>query len=401
MKQLTSVIWFLLFTAIPAHQVQSAPLSDSAKISVLTCAPGDALYSYFGHCAVRVNDLLQDIDIVFNWGTFDFATPNFYSKFVRGRLNYMLSVSNYTDFKTEYILEKRSIYEQDLVLSPAQEQVLFNNMLVNYQPENRFYLYDFFFDNCATRIRDIIDSSLVGGLTFYDSQYAEEVSFRQLLDPYIGHDGWLDFGIDLALGLPSDKIAQPFDYMFLPDFLMEQLVTATLEDGTLAADVARTLYEAPERSYDKKPWGPDTVFWSLLTFIVLITLWEYWKQKRAHWIDTVIFTLFGLLGWFLVFLWIGTDHKVMEKNLDLLWAIPLYIPVAFFVRSYKRRSWVGRFFTVTFVLHFFTLLLFPLMKDMLSVYILPLVLIVTLRSFLYSYFFQWGGWAEYAKKSTR
>ena len=130
------------------------------QISLLTCDPGDQLYSAFGHSAIRVLERTTGEDLVFNYGTFDFNTPYFYVKFTQRTLDYMLSVSTYERFLAEYNYYQRDVREQVLDLSPEQIERLVEFLQINYRPQNRFYRYDFFYDNCATRIRDVMDRVL-------------------------------------------------------------------------------------------------------------------------------------------------------------------------------------------------------------------------------------------------
>ena len=150
---------FVLLNSITPSKAQ---LSPSAQVSIITCAPGDELYSIFGHSAIRVNDSINQIDLVFNYGTFDFDTPNFYLKFMRGKLNYMLSMAPYDRFLFEYVYYKRSVWEQVLDLSEVEKNNLFQALIINAEPEHRNYHYHFFFDNCATRIRDMAAGYEIG-----------------------------------------------------------------------------------------------------------------------------------------------------------------------------------------------------------------------------------------------
>ena len=152
----------MLCTTSKTAEAKNQNLSDRSVVSLLTCSPGTELYSIFGHCAIRIHDPVNEIDKIYNYGTFDFDSPNFYMEFIKGKLFYFLSVSNFTFFKTTYIRMNRSIYEQVVDLSMDQRQSLYQYLENNHLPENRYYLYDFFFDNCATRIRDAFVKSSTG-----------------------------------------------------------------------------------------------------------------------------------------------------------------------------------------------------------------------------------------------
>src|SRR5690606_6840815 len=139
--------------------------------------------------------------------------PGFYIKFIRGKLNYKLSIAYFQDFAYSYTLDNRSIYEQDMNFTEAQKQQYWQFLTNNYLPQNRFYLYDFFFDNCATRIRDGIEATFPEQVAFNIAHLDQDMSFRNLIDLYLPPQPWSDFGIDLALGAPIDQKATPYEYM--------------------------------------------------------------------------------------------------------------------------------------------------------------------------------------------
>ena len=210
----------IVFTCANLHAlptiVNSTP--DTLRISLLTCSPGDEIYSAYGHSAVRVVDQKRGYDLVFNYGTFDFGTPYFIPKFLCGTLDYMLSVSSYQRFIRAYERERRDVVESELILSTEEradlEQFLFRNM----QPENRFYRYDFFFDNCATRIRDLVFR--ISGRDVSAFQKADEdETFRDCLHLYVGQERWYGQGIDLILGTRADQDTSDYEKAMLPGFL--------------------------------------------------------------------------------------------------------------------------------------------------------------------------------------
>ncbi|NJL76900.1 MAG: DUF4105 domain-containing protein [Saprospiraceae bacterium] len=160
---------FLILLIIGWEANQAQNFSDSVRISLVTGSPGKDLYAQFGHSAIRVQDFKYNQDLVFNYGTFDFDTPNFYWKFVRGKLEYILSVGATSRMIPYYEREGRSLTEQEIQLDSAQQQRVLRILSFNYQPENRGYLYDFFFDNCATRIRDVFENELAPNFTYLSS----------------------------------------------------------------------------------------------------------------------------------------------------------------------------------------------------------------------------------------
>ena len=172
---------FFFFTFNVALIGQSLQLSQFTEISVLTVGPGASLNDAFGHSGFRVKDTMFKMDIVFGYGQYDFDTPNFYLKFAQGKLNYLMSVHEYQDFYDSYVYYNRTIDEQVLNLSAEQKQALFNQLATNYQPENRAYLYDFFYDNCATRIRDMVEDTSQPKVAFTTPAGFEPKTFRAFI----------------------------------------------------------------------------------------------------------------------------------------------------------------------------------------------------------------------------
>lgn len=183
--------------------------------------PGNYFYDKFGHSAIRVQDKNSGLDIVFNYGIFDFNTPNFYSKFARGKLLYSLGLANFEDFYQYYKSEDRWITEQVLNLNIAQKREVFQLLVENAKPENKDYLYDFTYDNCATKIRDILSLALATDLKYNTEQEEKEKSFRQLIGEKLHSNTWGSLGIDLALGAEIDKKVSKWEYQFLPDYVLE------------------------------------------------------------------------------------------------------------------------------------------------------------------------------------
>ena len=209
------ILWLLILIT----SVGKAQLSEQANISVLTCGPYDELYSAFGHSAFRIHDPVNNINVTCNYGTFDFNQPNFYLNFARGNNLYKLSIQDYQRFEDVYIYENRFIHEQVLNLTSEQKQKLFAYLQWNSKPENASYYYDYFYDNCSTKIRDVLLEALGKDVIFDESHITTDYTIRELTDFYLKKLPWGDLGIDICLGLPMDKKAAPLEYMFLPDYV--------------------------------------------------------------------------------------------------------------------------------------------------------------------------------------
>lgn len=387
LQKILSIVIILLFGGL-ANVSYSQALSEKAEISLLTMSAGADLYSKFGHSAIRIVDPKLRIDQVYNYGIFDFDEPNFYVKFVRGKLKYKLGVQPYRQVIQAYRYYKRNLVEQKFNLNPAQKQQVFDFLTTNYRPENRYYLYDFFYDNCATRIRDVIDSVLVDKISYEIDSLEKNKTFRQLLDEYIGDLLWTDFGMDLILGLPADDIANYQHQMFLPDYLQLGFEFARVQDST-----ARNLLQAEKmpvvQVYQPKVespfWtSPVTIFWGLLglTFLLIVVLKRHWINK---WLHFLIFMATGLAGCLMLFMWLGTDHHATTHNLNLLWANPLHLLTAFDVFRTKIPSRSRRFFFITGIINVLILLFWSSFPQQLHDATLP---IVVLLAFLLGWYWQ-------------
>lgn len=370
--------------APPGHgQAPGFRLSSQAKISLLTCSPGDELYSVFGHSAIRVNDPLRELDWVFNYGTFDFSDPNFYTNFVRGRLNYILSVSDYRHFEQEYRRERRWIWEQDLNITQAEKQYLFDSLLINYQPENRYYLYDFFYDNCATRIRDIFAEAIDRETVFDYDVLDKGQSFRELLMPFLREKPWARLGINLALGLPSDKTATPWDYMFLPDHMMTLYEHADFRAGESLAEFtpgSRVILQGEELPRAFLRHSPLWLFILVLMGTIILSHFNLQSRKFTWWYDRVLFGSVGLLGLLIVFLWFFTDHVVTAWNLNIIWAHPLHFFIIFFLSWKKNFRLINYYFMANLVILILLIFSWPLLPQPLPWMIMPLVMAMVVRS---------------------
>lgn len=314
-------------------------LDSNATISVLTCGSGNEFYTTFGHSAIRICDTAQDIDVVYNYGTFDFDTPHFYLTFARGRLNYCLSRSSFLNFMMEYTLDGREVWQQDLRLSQQEKQNLFILLETNYLPEYRYYKYDFFRDNCATRIRDIVSNSLTHRSLIASQEIASPLSYRQLLQQYTHNClRWWQLGIDIVLGAPCDKKCTQSEYMFLPFELKTQLDTTCVSDThqPLAQPARQILCE--DRQPLARSISPTITFWALLLIILALTIIGWKKQWSLAWFDRILFFIAGLASIVIIFLWFFSDHYCTQYNWNILWASPLFLYLALFRKQHNR--WV-------------------------------------------------------------
>lgn len=383
---------FFLNFICPAKAI---PLSPQAEISLITVSPGAELYSMYGHSAIRVADPLQNMDVVFNYGTFDFNTPNFYVKFVQGKLPYQLSAGYFSDLKYKSIEDNRSVYEQVLNLTPQEKQAVMNFLETNYLPENRSYLYDFFFDNCATRIRDVFGKNMPQTLQYTTNTPGQPLSFRQMVGIYQAPHPWVDLGVDLVMGLPSDRLATPLEYMFLPDYLMQGFksakVKATVPDS-LGANASIQPFEKKLNPIFKASAAPAAgtfltptiFFWTLFVIVAFLTFWQVRHRKTSLGLDVLLFSLAGLLGFVLLFLWFGTDHQSFSQNLNVLWAFPLHLPAAFFLVAQHKKPFLKTYFLATAVILLVIAIAWKFLPQEFHPAVYPIVLLLALRAWFVS-----------------
>ena len=361
--------FFLIALFIPGY---GQSLSDSSEISLLTADPGNELYSVFGHSAIRVKDPAHDMDLVFNYGTFDFNTPNFYIKFTRGKLNYILSISSFKHFMPTYLWENRSVYEQVLNLSQKQKEDILRFLQHNYLPENRYYKYDFFYDNCATRIRDLMDST-IPNLDFKHALKDQHLSFRDLIAAHLTDMKWNKTGIDIALGLPTDKKALPYEYMFLPDWMMKAFGNATIGGEKPLVKETKVLFKAAAMEDTSIHITPALVFWVI--FFIGIIFWR--RRKFMMYYDCILFLIAGLTGLLDVLLWFATDHIATKGNLNLLWAWPFHIFIAFY---FKNNRFSRVYYMLTGIVAFLLLISWAWLPQDMNEALIPLVLLIGIRA---------------------
>ncbi|HMH20343.1 MAG TPA: DUF4105 domain-containing protein [Puia sp.] len=375
-----------MFLIAPGARAGSVRLSPNSAVSILTCDPGTQPYAIFGHNAIRIQDSSIDLDVVFNFGTFNFEDPHFYSKFIGGDLNYYLSTTSFEEFLEEYEEDHRTVWEQVLNMNLDEKQLLTDRLFENAREQNKYYKYNFFFDNCSTRIRDDVEGIFPNHLQLTDSFPGENKTFRQWITKYFAFNPWAGFGINICLGLPADKHASREEQMFLPSNLHDAmghfLVT---HDRKLVS--AEKLYDfnqpADNKAYNKGPAiqhhnnlsSPVPFFWLIFVLYGLLAAWEWRSGKRSMIPDFILFSSTGLVGLFLLYLWLGTHHSVAKFNLNLIWSCPLNL-LAIFSPAGLRKYYFS-FYSVLLSLFLVFFLLFTKYFDWA---ILPLILTLLIRS---------------------
>ncbi len=372
----------VVLAAAPLH-AQFGP-TDSARVALVTIAPGDDVYSRWGHTAIRIDDPTTGFDALYNYGTFEFDRWFVFS-FAYGKLDYLLSVWPTPRAYALYIqVENRSIIEQTLRLTPAETRKLYTLLETNALPENRVYRYDFLFDNCSTRPRDVIEAALGTRLV---PPTRTPHTFRDLIDPFLREVPALDTGLDVLLGLPVDARATEREATFLPDTLFAWMEKARVQtaDGQQHPLVVRTdtVYWAgpavpPVRAF---PWHT-----LVIAGIALGGLWATWQTRRRapgqwlRWMDALLFGVLGVVGLLLAFLWFVSLHHVTGPNLNVLWAWPTHLAAAGIALRRTLPRWGTRYFQATALVTGAALVVWPLLPQALPWTVWPLALLAAVRA---------------------
>ncbi len=351
-----SFLMLMLFMCVSAQAVR---LSDSAVISLMTCTPGDEVYSKYGHSAVRVLDSANNIDVTFNYGIFNFHTEHFYAKFVRGETWYMLGIQTTPYFIMDSKETGRDTYEQILNLSQSEKQALFDALEENSRPENKYYLYNFVFDNCATRPLFLLQKSM--GETFNTPQFdLRRDTYRDMVTYYSEKNSWPGFGINLVFGKDADVVMTPQQRLFLPEQLMDYVSEATKKNGEplcLAESV---------KPFDVKvhPWvtSPYMMILLVVLFIMAITFFDMRRTRRSKeikiswWFDEVLLFVGFVVGTILFYLSYFSIHPLVEHNWNLLLINPLLLVLFVAILIPKCRDWfkrylwiIGLYFVLAFI----------------------------------------------------
>ena len=387
MKLKLTILSLLLFTSFTL--AQNRQLSQNAEISVLTMGPGSSLIDAFGHSAFRVKDATRFLDTVFNYGTFDFDTPNFYLKFAQGKLNYKLAANSYSAFYDFYVAQNRTIEEQTLNLTQAQKQLLFDFLLNNVKPENKYYLYDFFYDNCATRIKDVANDALNETITFNAPKDFESKTFRQLIHSHVNQNSWGSLGIDVALGSVIDKKATAEEHMFLPRFIHAFFENATfLNSKEPIVKQSTVLFEkVDEPKISSFITSPLLVFGIIGLFILWMTYRDYKNSKRSKWLDVSLFAITGIIGVLLLLLWFATNHSATANNYNLLWAFPINLFVIRQLLKNSPKQWFIKYLKFLVILFTLLTLHWTIGVQVFAIGLIPLLLALVVRYiFLIKYF---------------
>lgn len=335
MKHTLTLLALCLLTAV-AH-------AATPTVSVLTFFPGSEIYELEGHTALRVTD--DRGDTTFNWGTFDFLSPGFVYRFVKGETDYMVAAAPTDLFVSHYANSGRRVVEQRLNLSDEQTRELIRLIDTNMRPENRVYRYNYVLDNCATRPLNLIEQASGDSLRIAPHQ-GSGATFREAMRHYHSAYPWYQFGIDLALGSGIDRRITDREKAFAPVDMMQMLDSALVSDGhggyiPIVASKAVLVKGAPGgASLPATPWWLTPLFWAyvVLGITTLATWRDFIRHHLSRWFDTVMFGIFGLTGLLLTFLIFVSVHEATSPNWLYLWLNPmcLFISAGVWIKKWSR-----------------------------------------------------------------
>ena len=357
---------------------------EKTEISLLTCDPGNEIYSLFGHSALRINNKKLNIDMVVNWGLFSFSEGQFQFcyDFAKGRLNYFMGYQNMENFIKEYLQSDRNVRAQVLNLNTDEKKKILELISENYLPQNREYRYEFFYDNCSSRIRDLIQKTLSNRLNWVQSQDANEYTFRNIIHNYLKYDPWLELGIDLVLGKRIDVLVDNKNLMFLPTYLELILDESSIKTDGKKKKLISSKINIVESSTIKREVKNISIYaWIILIITLLFLIIK--KEKLFNLWSSVNLFIIGLLGVLLVFMWFGTDHQATKYNLNLLWASPFHLILLYFILKNNWNSFSYWYIFIALLLLFTTVLFWFTLTQELNTFVKPIILELGLIYYYY------------------
>ena len=364
-------------------------LSVYSEISIVTAGPGEALYEKFGHAAIRIKDPVLNLDLIYNYGVFDFNQPNFLLNFADGKMYYVLARYDFKYFLSSYKKEKRWLKQQVLNLNKTEKQELFLYLENNARIENATYPYDPFFNNCASKLKDITTVILKENVVLNSEKIKDKSTLRELMNQEITWNTWGNFGINLITGRILDQERNQLEYTYLPDYLFK-----TIKNGKIKRDhkiinlVKRedVLLDFDEISTNTSLFNPLAFFTLLALIVSLITIKDIKNQKRTKWLDFIIFFLTGIVGLILTYFWFFSSHKTAPDNYNVLWAFLPNLIVAFIVTKAIAKKWLQKYLIILLVCLTIVLILWILELQIFPITAIPILLLIGIRYlFLFKY----------------
>ena len=388
-KYLIFKILFLLLCCpifIFSNKLDLSNNVGQTKISVLTCDPGNEIYSLFGHSALRLQNPVQGYDLVVNWGLFEFSENqfDFGYDFAKGRLKYFMGLQSATNFMEEYKGSRRGIREQILNLNKEEKFKLITLIENNYKPENRNYKYEFFYDNCSSRIRDLLKTVFNEEIKFHSSSKSNKFTFREIIHEYLKYNPWLELGIDLVLGKKIDVLVNNENLMFLPENVEQILDSTYVKNNEVQKKIVlskNTLINSNIKKDDLK--SIKIYSWIILSITMLLLIIK--EERLFNYWSVINLFVVGTLGLVLLFMWFGTDHSGTKMNLNLLWASPLHFVLIFCILKGYLNNFTYWYLTFSIILIFTTILFWFTLTQEFNAFVKPIILQLAI---IYYYYFK-------------
>lgn len=379
-KVILLYILFLFTSSVFAYP----KLSENAAVSILTYSRTNEVHAMYGHTAMRINDPTGGFDMIFNYGMFDFRSDYFVYRFARGYTDYILGISNFQNLSIECYIRNMSVSEQVLNLTPLEKQRVFDFLMKNAEPENRTYRYNFLYDNCATRPRQVIENCVSGRVVYKDSVATK--TFRALIHDCIGPNKWLTFGIDLVLGAPLDSKATYREQMFLPAYFADAFNRSVIVDslGNERKMVLSNSEIIPANPLVEEVtpfwYAPNTIAALIFVLVFVVSFIGLKKQKFYTWIDVFLFSVYGLTGSIIFFMTFFSTHPATYPNYNLFVFHPLHLLFAICLLIPVLKAKLSKYYIINAVILAVFLLLARFLKQQFSVAIVLLTLTLFFRS---------------------
>ncbi len=353
MKNTLLLYLFLIISTFSFSQ--NIYYSDNTQISVLTCASGDELYSKFGHSAFRVKDYNKGYDVVYNYGVFDQNQPLFYANFAKGKMTYKLDKASFNYFYRLYKYENRTVTQQVLNLSSIERKKLIAFLENNAKPKNANYQYDFFYNNCATKILTVLDTVFPNKIIYNKDHITTSFTMRDLINSKVSHNTWSNVGINIALGSVIDHKASFNEYQFLPEYIFKALNNSQINNTSLVKKTSTLIEKDRSKTTASSSFilSPYLIFSLLSVVILLITYKDFKQQNISKTLDCILLFSTGLIGVFLLLLWFATNHTATANNYNIFWGFAPNLVVSLLIFKNSNTNWKATYFKILSALMIF------------------------------------------------
>lgn len=335
------------------HYVESDLNMDSVEISLLTCRPRQNVYSLYGHTAIRIQDKQNHLDMAVNYGMFSFDKPFFILRFVFGLTDYSMDIEDFEAFRIYYATRGAGVKQQTLNLTKEEKRAIIDAIIKNYEPQNRVYRYNYFYDNCTTRARDILLDNIKGTIR-YQTRNKNSESYREMIHDYNEQQRWARFGNDLLLGIKADFPTNHEQQQFLPDNLRKDFDNAVIIDKNglkraLVSNSSWVVLPGTQAEWSGFPLSPTTCAIIFFVIVVAFSIYERCKTKMFWGMDIFLMLLTGLCGLILLAM-VFSQHPTVRVNLQILLLNPISLIFLYPTVKCLRRNVIHRWLMAWMIL---------------------------------------------------